>query len=83
LLLGLGLSGVVRPCTLLPGIVAIAGQSGDKAEVTDNHLIELPRLADAEALKLAAKRFMLLVGAGSAALQSEMLPASNCMICKA
>ena len=83
MLLGLGLSDGVRPCTLLHSIAANAGSRGDSAELIADRPSQTLWLSETTAAKLALIILAYMAGACFAALKVEMLARTECMICKA
>ena len=83
MLLGLGLSDVVRPCTLQHRVAAHAGNRGNGAELTADRPSKTRRLYETTAVKTALIRPILPAAACVVALKVGMIAHSEYMICKA
>ena len=81
--MGLGLSDVVRPCTLQHRVAAYAGNRGSSAELTADRPSQTLWLSETTVAKLALIILAFMAGACFAALKVEMLARTECMICKA
>ena len=81
--MGLGLSDVVRPCTLQHRVAAHAGNRGKSNELTADRPSQTLWLSETTAAKMALIILGFMAGACFAALKVEMLARTECMICKA